>query len=69
MTTGCMCGTPGCRGLTYEPGGQCPRCQIAAMPPGAARMVRQVIHSVVYGQDISLDDSFAGRHADREAGS
>ena len=70
MTTGCSCGTPGCQGITYEPGGRCPRCQIAATRPGIAWTVRQIIHAVLYGPDISTSGLPAGRHAeDKEAGS
>jgi hypothetical protein len=66
MTTGCSCGTPGCQGTTYEPGGRCPRCQIAATPPGTARIVRQIVHAVLNGTGGLL----AGRQAeDKEAGS
>jgi hypothetical protein len=70
MTTGCSCGTSGCQGITCEPGGRCPRCQIAATPRGIARTVRQVIHAVLNGPDISTGDLLAGRHAaGKEAGS
>ena len=63
MTTGCSCGTPGCRGIAHEPGGRCPRCQFAEMPPGAARAVRQIIHDVLTGPEISIDDMLGGRQA------
>lgn len=64
MTTGCNCGTRGCPGIAYKPGARCPDCEIAAMPPGAARTVRQVIHAVLTAPGIS-----AGADGEREAGS
>jgi hypothetical protein len=67
MTTGCNCGTPGCPGISYDPGGKCPRCEIAAMPPGPARTVRQVIHAALDGPEIRRGDPAAA--SQREAGS
>lgn len=42
--------------------------QTEAMPRGLARTAKELIHGVLYGRDISADDAFGGRHADREAG-
>ena len=68
MTTGCTCGTPGCGGLAHERGGQCPRCQIEAMPPGAARVVKQILCAALYGRGIE-GGSLRLVCNDREAGS
>jgi hypothetical protein len=68
MTTGCTCGTPGCGGIAHERGGQCPRCQIEAMPPGAAWTVKQIFCTGLYGRDIE-GGSLRLISNDREAGS
>jgi hypothetical protein len=68
MTTGCSCGTPGCGGIAHERGGQCLRCQIEATPPGAARIVKQIFYTALYGRDIE-GGSLRLICNDREAGS
>jgi hypothetical protein len=52
MTTGCTCGALGCGGIAHERGGQCPRCRIEAMPPGAARIVKEIFYTALYGRCI-----------------
>ena len=59
MTTGCICGKSGCGGLAHDRGGRCPRCEIEAIPAGAGRVVRQIIHTALNGPDMR----------EREAGS
>jgi hypothetical protein len=68
MTTGCTCGSPGCGGIAHEPGGRCPACQTDALPPGAARTVRQIIQAALYGSGITVDAAAGGRQAGKEAG-
>jgi hypothetical protein len=68
MTTGCTCGTAGCGGVAHEPGGRCPDCQTEAMPPGAARTVRQIIQAALYGSGITAGAVSGGRCAEKEAG-
>jgi hypothetical protein len=69
MTTGCICSTPGCQGLASERDGVCDGCQIEAMPRGAARTVRRIIHNALYGPELTIDDLTGGRNKGREAGS
>jgi hypothetical protein len=69
MTTGCYCSTPGCTDLTYESGGQCARCQIAATPSTTARLVKQIRHSVLDGPETRWDHSGAAWRENKEAGS
>jgi hypothetical protein len=69
MTTGCNCGTAGCPGVAYEPGARCPRCEIAAMPPGPARTLRQIVHAALNGPEIRRSVLAAARQAELEAGS
>jgi hypothetical protein len=69
MTTGCTCGTAGCSGVAAQPGGRCPGCQTAAMPPGAARTLREILQAALYGRDISADAAATSRAAGKEAGS
>ena len=69
MTTGCTCRTPGCGGLAPQPGGRCPGCQTAAMPPGAARTLREIVQAVLYGRDISAEAAITPRATGKEAGS
>ena len=68
MITGCTWGTPGCAGVAHEPGGQCPRCQIEAMPGGAAQTVKQIIQAALYGSGVTADAVTGGRFAEKEAG-
>jgi hypothetical protein len=68
MTTGCTCGTAGCGGIAPEPGGQCPDCHTGAMPAGPARTVTQIIHTALYGSDISAGDVIGRHQAGKEAG-
>jgi hypothetical protein len=69
VTTGCTCGTPGCGGVAPAPGGRCPQCETAAMAPGPARTVRQIIHTALNGPDLTTGDVTGGRQAARHAGS
>jgi hypothetical protein len=68
MTTGCVCGSPGCGGIASEPGGRCAGCQVDAMPPGAGRTVQQIIHAVLYGADVPRGVQPGGRGTQKEAG-
>ena len=68
MTTGCNCRNPGCTGITCDPGARCRRCEINAMPPGAGRTLRQVIHTALNGRQPRPGEPSAAR-GDREAGS
>ena len=69
MTTGCTCGTPGCGGVAPERGGTCRNCQIGITPQGAARTLRGLIHTALYGRDAVADGGIVWQQADREAGS
>jgi hypothetical protein len=69
MTTGCACSTPGCGGITYGPGDRCTRCEIEAMPPGAGRALRQVVHAVLDGTRATRGTGPGDRGTTKEAGS
>jgi hypothetical protein len=58
MTTGCCCGTPGCPGIAPDPGGLCPQCRTEAMPPGARRLIRQIIVTVLGPPELAAVDLF-----------
>jgi hypothetical protein len=51
MTTGCICTTPGCGGLSPTPEDRCERCEIDAMPPGWEKTVRRIVSCVLNGPD------------------
>jgi hypothetical protein len=68
VTTGCNCRTPGCAGISYDPGGKCGRCEIDAMPPGTGRTLRQIIYTALNGCEPRTGEPSAAR-GDREAGS
>ena len=67
MTTGCTCSTPGCPGLAHERGGSCHGCQIGIPPRDADRTLRGIIHTALFGRDLTVD-GLVSRAADREAG-
>ena len=70
MTTGCCCGTPGCRGLASEPEGKCPRCRIDATPSPWMRALKRTVNAALNGREITIDSGRPadGAHEDREAG-
>ena len=51
MTTGCICNTPGCGGLSPARGGRCEQCEINARPPGLDKTVRRIVSRVLNGPD------------------
>jgi len=67
MTTGCSCGTPGCRGIAPGPGEKCAGCRIAAEPNPVMRVVKRAAEAVLSGRNDYLLTRSA--QADREAGS
>jgi len=70
MTIGCTCETPGCGGIAHAPGGPRPDGESDAMPPGAARALRQGAHTILTSRDITLDEAPGGRpRRPKEAGS
>jgi hypothetical protein len=68
VTTGCGCGTPGCRGLAPRRGEKCAACRIAAEPNPVIRAVKRAAEAVLSGRDDYLLPA-SGAQADREAGS
>jgi len=72
MTTGCSCGTPGCRGIAPGPGEKCAGCRIAAEPNPVMRALKRAAEAVLSGPAADRDYHLLRRsdaQADREAGS
>ncbi len=55
MTTGCACGTPGCRGLAPARGQKCQECRIAAHPNPVFRAVLRAISRALTGPPLTVD--------------
>jgi hypothetical protein len=55
MTTGCSCATPGCRGIAPERNSACRTCQAAAVTAGSVSAVRELLHRVLYGRDLTAE--------------